>query len=148
VQDGLFPPVDPDDRALANTGDVEVDLATGPVRHKLLLALGLKRWRQVEDGVNIEGFDPNGVVHIRTQELSLAVQRARTPLYKEQGFLNYTGKRTLVTNWDARVLYQLTPRCRCTAAPSTPSRPTAAGPAGQVAPGPGRRQVPRAGRAA
>lgn len=102
------------------------DLATGPARHKLLLALDLERWRQVEDGVNIDGFDPNGVVTIRTQELKqallvqdqvqlgplrlrLAVQRARTPLYEEQGFLNYTGERTLVTNWDAGVLYQLTP---------------------------------------
>lgn len=178
VQDGLFPPEDPNDRALASTGDVEVDLewrlsqawrttwkarvevvqadlrrhqfgtvdlvrrnrawnagmqwgligdlSTGPVQHKLLLALDLERWRQVEEGVNIDGRDPNGVVTIRTQELKqalllqdqvkfgpvrlrLAVQRARTPLYEEQGFLNYTGERTLVNNWDAGALVQLTP---------------------------------------
>lgn len=178
VQDGLLEPLDPNDRVLASTGDMEVDLewrfspawrttwkarveavqadlrrhqfdttidlarksrawnagmqwgligdvATGPARHKLLLALDLERWRQVEDGVNIDGFDPNGVVTIRTQELKqallvqdqvqlgplrlrLAVQRARTPLYEEQGFLNYTGERTLATSWDAGALYQLT----------------------------------------
>jgi len=178
VQKGQFEPLDPNDRVLASTGDVEVDLdwrfspnwrttwkarveavqsdmrrhqfdtvdlarhnrgwnagmqwgligdvATGPVRHKLLLALDLERWRLVEEGVNIDGFDPNGVVTIRTQELKqalllqdqiqlgplrlrLAVQRARTPLYEEQGFLNYTGQRTLATGWDAGALVQLSP---------------------------------------
>ncbi len=178
VQEGQFEPLDPTDRVLASTGDVEVDLdwrfspnwrttwkarieavqsdmrrhqfdtvelarynrgwnagmqwglvgdvATGPARHKLLLALDLERWRLLEQGVNIDGFDPNGVVDIRTQEfkqalllqdqvqlgplrLRLAVQRARTPLYEEQGFLNYTGERTLATSWDAGALYQLTP---------------------------------------
>lgn len=178
VQQGQLEPLDPTDRMLASTGDVEVDLdwrfspnwrttwkarieavqsdmrrhqfntvelvrhnrgwnagmqwglvgdvATGPARHKLLLALDLERWRLLEGGVNIDGVDPNGVVDIRTQEfkqalllqdqvqfgplrLRLAVQRARTPLYDEQGFFNYTGQRALATNWDAGALYQLTP---------------------------------------
>jgi outer membrane receptor protein involved in Fe transport len=178
VQEGQFEPLDPTDRVLASTGDVEVDLdwrfspnwrttwkarieavqsdmrrhqfdtvdlarsnrgwnagmqwglvgdvATGPARHKLLLALDLERWRLLEQGVNTDGFDPNGVVDIRTQEfkqalllqdqvqlgplrLRLAVQRARTPLYEEQGVLNYTGERTLATSWDTGALYQLTP---------------------------------------
>ena len=105
------------------------DVATGPVRHKLLLALDLERWRLVEEGVNIDGVDPNSVVTILSEEikqglllqdqvqlgplrLQLALQRARTPLYREQGFgqgyADFIAQRILATSWDAGALYQLT----------------------------------------
>lgn len=102
------------------------DFSTGPVAHQVLLGLDLERSRSVEEGVNINGIDPDAVVTLDTREfkqalllqdqvslgrlrLRLAVQRARTPLFDEEtrGQFNFVSGRQLATNWDAGALLRL-----------------------------------------